>query len=51
MANRRLFIDGDDQGHFFLAVETGTLTIGGDPKNGLLRTDNASFTFFRQRIV
>ena len=33
MAKRLLCIDGDDQGHFFLSVETGTLTIGGDPKN------------------
>jgi pSer/pThr/pTyr-binding forkhead associated (FHA) protein len=33
MAKRHLFIDGDDQGHFFLSVERGTLTIGVDPKN------------------
>jgi pSer/pThr/pTyr-binding forkhead associated (FHA) protein len=31
MAKRLLFIDSDDQGHFFLSVATGTLTLGGDP--------------------
>lgn len=31
MAKRVLVIDGDDQGHFFLSVEGGTMTVGDSP--------------------
>jgi pSer/pThr/pTyr-binding forkhead associated (FHA) protein len=33
MTKRLLVIDGDDQGPFFLSVEEGTMTLGGDPAN------------------
>ncbi len=33
MAKRLLVIDGDDQESFFLSVEAGTMTLGGDPAN------------------
>jgi pSer/pThr/pTyr-binding forkhead associated (FHA) protein len=33
MAKRLLVIDRDDQGHFFLSVDTGTMTIGGTPNS------------------
>jgi serine/threonine-protein kinase len=33
MVKRLLVIDRDDKGHFFLSVEAGVMTIGGDAKN------------------
>lgn len=33
MAKQLLVIEGDDQGHFFLSIESGTLTIGDNAKN------------------
>ena len=36
MAKRLLVIEPDDQGHFFLSVEAGTMIIGGDSKNAEL---------------
>src|SRR6516164_3834883 len=33
MAKRLLVIDSDDKGHFFLAVDAGTMTVGPDRKN------------------
>jgi hypothetical protein len=33
MPTQRLVIDGHDQGHFFLSLQDGALTIGADPAN------------------
>jgi hypothetical protein len=33
MSKRILVIDGDDCGEFFLAIQSGTLTLGGNPAN------------------
>ncbi len=44
MVKRLLVIDRDDQGHFFLSVDSGVVTIGGDAKNAeaVLRDLNIS---------